>query len=73
MGVGVGICGRISRNNCDPHPARLCFASAFLALRTAAKGRLCPPPFRGRGRTEIAAPICINSTDICPSLALALP
>src|SRR5437764_2618995 len=31
-----------------------CFASAFLVQSTAAEGRLCPPPFRGRW-TEFAA------------------
>src|SRR5262245_39762286 len=42
-----------------PHPPALrsahsrCFASAFLALRTAAEGRLCSP--RKRGEVEQAA------------------
>ena len=55
LGVGVDVAGRASRNNYDPHPARLrfasaqsrCSASAFLAPRTAAEGRLCLPT-RGR-------------------------
>jgi hypothetical protein len=50
--VGAGVsCAAI-----DPHPLAAlhsrCFASAFLALRTAAEGRLCSP-FQGE-TTELA-------------------
>ena len=38
MGVGVVVGGHIARNNCDPHPARLRFASAV------------DPPHKGEGR-----------------------
>ena len=38
LGVGVVVGGHIARNNCDPHPARLRFASAV------------DPPHKGEGR-----------------------
>ena len=56
----VGVSGdplRTRSAESPPHPLAAlhsrCFASAFLALRTAAEGRLCSP--RTRGEVELAA------------------
>ena len=58
--MGVDVTGQNSRNNCDPQPARLrfasaqsrCSASAFFAPRTAAEGRLslATRAHKGEGR-----------------------
>ncbi len=42
--------------------ASRCYASAFLALRTAAEGRLSLP-LQGRVGTELVAPLCIDLTE----------
>ncbi len=76
--MGVVVDGRDSRNNDDPHPARLsfasaqsrCFASAFLAPRTAAEGRLCLPT---RGRVGARGNCSASSTTGCALTALLAP
>src|SRR5215813_15468416 len=56
-GWGEGDSQSTQRVQSPPHPLAWlhsrCFVSAFLALRTAAEGRLCSP--RKRGEVELAA------------------
>src|SRR5919108_6538457 len=75
---GVGGGGPSSDHRTTPTPARRsqacagcaslpachsrCFASAFLALRTAAEGGLCPP-HKGEGKTEFVARADASSPD----------
>jgi hypothetical protein len=59
LGVGVEVSGHISRNNYDPHPARLRYASAG------------HPPHKGEGKTEFALALSLISPRRLPVTILA--